>query len=396
MASIRVLVMENHRFQRSVLVKMLQHLGVREVLQSGDTVQALAQIQLSGEVDIVLCNLSSKGSDCLDFLQHLGQLGAVRAVALYSEFSPELRRTLGQIPTLCGLQLLGVMSQPLQLRSLKRVLREYTYRPAPIATNKPALLELFKGEELRRGLALGEFRAWFQPKFVLATGALVGVEALVRWDHPTKGVLLPEDFLAAMLAYELIDNMFKQLLEQGLSLLDELRRQGVNIELAFNLHSSQLNGSGLVEHIQQTLERYAIPGSTLMFELAENGLLDLPTRTCENLLRLRLLGCGLSIDDFGVGFSSLKLLCQLPFNQIKLDGEYVRQLDEPCSRAMVGCTLALARSLGMSLVIEGVSSQRICDTLIRMGCQVGQGFYLAPPMTGHDLLQWLDLPVGSC
>ena len=101
------------------------------------------------------------------------------------------------------------------------------------------------------------------------------------------------------------------------------------------------------------------------------------------------MGCGLSIDDFGVGFSSLKLLCQLPFNQIKLDGDLIRTLNEPRSQAMVGSTLALARSLDMSLVIEGVSNRHIRDALISLGCEVGQGFFLARPMTGHDLLHWL-------
>uniref|UniRef100_UPI00313E0062 EAL domain-containing protein n=1 Tax=Pseudomonas sp. TH31 TaxID=2796396 RepID=UPI00313E0062 len=107
-------------------------------------------------------------------------------------------------------------------------------------------------------------------------------------------------------------------------------------------------------------------------------------------MRLRILGCGLSIDDFGVGFSSLSLLCQLPFNQLKLDGQFVQQLREPGRRAMIASTLALTRSLEMSLVIEGVSSQRIRDQLVAMGCELGQGFHLARPMTGHDLLQWLD------
>jgi hypothetical protein len=159
--------------------------------------------------------------------------------------------------------------------------------------------------------------------------------------------------------------------------------------MAFNLHASQLSSPSLIEHIQRTLQRHGICGSALMFELAENGLLDLHAQVQENLLHMRMLGCGLSIDDFGSGFSSLKLLCQLPFNQIKLDGQFVHNLSEPRNRAMVASTLALARSLDMTLVIEGVSSRQIRDALVAMGCQIGQGFYLARPMSGHDLLQWL-------
>lgn len=239
--------------------------------------------------------------------------------------------------------------------------------------------------EIQRGLALGEFRAWFQPKFVIRTGQLAGAEALVRWEHPARGVLLPEDFLAAVLAYDLIDDMFKQLLEQGLSLLGILRRQQLQMELAFNLHASQLLGGSLVAHIQWALGRHGFCGSVLRFEFAENGLLNSAPAVQENLLRLRVLGCGLSIDDFANGFSSLKLLCQLPFNQLKLDGGFVRH-----NPTMIKSTRALANVLGMSLVIEGISTAHIRDGVLALGCELGQGFYLARPMAGHHVLPWLE------
>lgn len=246
---------------------------------------------------------------------------------------------------------------------------------------KPLPTEL----EIQLGLALGEFRAWFQPKFDLCTGQLAGVEALVRWEHPARGLLLPEDFLAAVLAYDLIDDMFKQLLEQGLGLLGVLRRQGIELELAFNLHASQLLCGALVAHIQRALGQHGFSGASLMFEVAENGLLNASTAVQENLLRLRMLGCGLSIDDFGNGFTSLKLLCQLPFNQLKLDGEFVRH-----TPSMISSTQALAKYLGMSLVIEGVGSPFIRDGVLALGCELGQGYYLARPMAGYRLLPWLE------
>ncbi|MGY1880591.1 EAL domain-containing protein [Pseudomonas reactans] len=248
-------------------------------------------------------------------------------------------------------------------------------------------------DEVRRGLALGEFRAWFQPQLHLHSKAVTGVEALVRWEHPARGVLLPADFLGAVLAYDLIDQMFTQLLEQGLGLLGILRHQGVSLTLAFNLHASQLASPALVEHIRKALERHRFKGSTLTFELAENGVLVCAPQTRENLLRLKLLGCGLSLDDFGLGFSSLKSLCQLPFNQIKLHGKFVQRLDRLRNRSMVAGTRALVRSLDMTLVIEGVSSPRVCAGLLELGCDVGQGYHLARPMTGRDLLQWLDKAV---
>ena len=257
----------------------------------------------------------------------------------------------------------------------------------------PALSQVIRPlpseNEVRHGLALGEFRAWYQPQLHLRSGAVVAVEALVRWEHPARGVLLPVDFLGAVLAYDLIDQMFKQLLEQGLSLLGVLRQQGVNLTLAFNLHASQLVDGRLVDHIRYALDGHGFKGSTLTFEPAENGLLLCAPSLRHSLLRLRLLGCGLAIDDFGVGFTSLKSLCEMPFTQVKLDGRFVRRLARPNHRAMVAATQALVQSLSMSLVIEGISSLRVRNSVLQLGCVTGQGFFLARPMNGRDLLQWL-------
>lgn len=388
MASLRVLVLESHNSQRMALINMMRRLGVGEVLAASNNEQALNLIQCTGGVDIVLCDLSDKGSEQLEFLRYASQIGLVQAVGLSKQLRPELSRALGRLEFLSGVQLLGILNTPLQPQAVERLLQGYRSMP-PAALKTPAMAPLPSEDEIQRGLGLGEFRGWFQPKRMMKDGSIAGVEALARWEHPVRGVLLPKDFLAAVLAYDLIDEMFKQLLEQGLKLLAVLHRQGTVLEISFNLHASQLARHGLIEHIQGALQRHGLCASALVFELAENGLLDMQSPIPENLLRLRLMGCGLSIDDFGVGFSSLKLLCQLPFNQIKLDGDFIRTLNEPRSQAMVGSTLALARSLDMSLVIVGVSDRHIRDTLISLGCEVGQGFFLARPMTGHDLLLWL-------
>lgn len=390
MASLRVLVLESHSFQRNVVILILQHLGMTDVLHAADCDEAMAQIEEMGHIDILLCDLGIQGVNFLQFLRWSSQAGMVKAVIQCGQLEPELRRGLGQMLTLMGIRLLGELDKPLQQSNLQRMLKRYRHRRQQPRDRASLLQDLPSEDDVRRGLALGEFRAWFQPKFALQSGVLAGVEALARWEHPTRGLLLPGTFLAAVLAYDLMDEMFKQLLDQGLALLNMLRRNGLNLELAFNLHASQLAKCELVDEIAYALRRHELPGSTLLFELAENGLLDMQFMTLENLLRLRMMGCGLAIDDFGAGFSSLKLLCQVPFNQIKLEIEHVQDLWDSRSRALVLSTLALAESLNMNVVVEGVSSQRIRNELVQLGCTHGQGFYLARPMTGHGLRHWLE------
>jgi EAL domain-containing protein (putative c-di-GMP-specific phosphodiesterase class I) len=133
-------------------------------------------------------------------------------------------------------------------------------------------------------------------------------------------------------------------------------------------------------------------GASLTFELTESGLLEAPATSLESLVRLRMMGCRLSIDDFGAGFSSLQRLCQLPFNEIKLDAEFVRTLEhEPRCRAVISSTLALGEALGMSVVIEGIETEAQRQQLLALGCTQGQGYWYARPMSSEDLLQWLPL-----
>ncbi|MBD0683047.1 hypothetical protein CGA22_00790 [Pseudomonas sp. PSB18] len=392
MTSLRVLVLDNHSLQRDMVINALQRSGVSDILLASSGEQALASMQRQGGVDIALCDLSGQGMDCLDFLNCASRLSLVQTVIIYCEFQPQLRRAIEQMASFSGLKLLGILSTPIHIKPLQKMLLRFKYEHVLNARVPVPASTLPSESDIRRGLALGEFCAFFQPKFRLANGRVAGVEVLARWQHPVHGLLLPKDFLAAVLAYDLIDEMFKQLLKKGLGLLGVLDREKQPLELSFNLHASQLKGTTLIDHIRQALRFHNLPGAKLTFELAENGLLEMPPDVQENLLRLRMMGCGLSIDDFGVGFSSLKLLCQLPFTEIKLDGEFVQSLHEPRSRAVIISTIALARSLNMELIIEGVSEDKQCQALIEMGCVLGQGFYYAKPMSSHELLLWLQSP----
>jgi EAL domain-containing protein (putative c-di-GMP-specific phosphodiesterase class I)/CheY-like chemotaxis protein len=320
MTSLRVLIFENQPVQRRILVKALQRLKIADVIEAGDCEQAMALLLRSGRVDILFCDLSQRGIDCIEFLSYARQLNLAKTVVLSFELLPNLSRTIWHMPSISGLKIIGVLSKPLELSNLRHILRQYEMDSLENSDRSPIPQKLPSEHEVRRGIEAGEFHAWYQPKLNMRSGHLVGVEALARWQHPARGLLMPKDFLAAILAYDLIDDMFKHMLEQGLILLSRLRRLGLTLELAFNLHASQLTDRTLSNHIKKSLDRYKIPGSTLMFELVENGLLNAPLQAQENLMRLRLTGCGLSIDDFGVGFSSLTLLGELPFTQIKFGG----------------------------------------------------------------------------
>ncbi|RBJ74321.1 hypothetical protein C3L29_033790, partial [Pseudomonas sp. MWU12-2534b] len=166
---------------------------------------------------------------------------------------------------------------------------------------------------VRHALAEGQLHAWYQPKFNLQSGEVCGVEVLCRWLHPTRGLISPALFVPVLERCGLLDEMLFAQIDQALRVQHSARAQGFVLNMAFNLQTVQLANAQLTSTLKSLLAEHKTCGSSLTFELTESGLLEAPATSLESLVRLRIMGCRLSIDDFGAGFSSLQRLCQLPF-----------------------------------------------------------------------------------
>ena len=392
---LRVLVLEDHDFQRSVAVSMLRQLGCQEVFEAVDGVQALDVLHKVGKVDIALCDLCMDGMDGLEFLQRVGRSGLVGSVIISSSLSADLRRAVQQIVSLLGLEMLGDVGKPMQAPALDVLLKKHL-RGSDVVPPVRTPVELASEDEVRRALREQQLKAWYQPKVNLSTGEVKGVEVLTRWQHPASGILSPAVFMPVLERCGLLDELLFAQMDTSLRLQQQARSDGFVLNLAFNLHVTQLTNSDLTSIVKRILQFHNAAGSSMTFELTESGLLESPVTSLETLVRLRMMGCQLSIDDFGAGFSSLQRLCQLPFNEIKLDGEFIRTLKhEPRCRAAISSTLALGESLGMSVVIEGIENKEEHDLLLELGCTSGQGYFYARPMSGEDLLRWLSARAGS-
>lgn len=389
-SSLRVIVLEDHSFQRTIAVSMLQQLGCTNVFQAADGVEALAVLNQVGPVDIALCDLRMDGMDGLEFLQRVGHGGLVGSVIISSSLPEELRRTVRQIISLLDLELLGDIGKPLHYETLERLLKKHSTVPRTGASPEP--LEILPDEaRVRQALAAHELCGFFQPKFILETGEITGVEVLARWRHGAGKLLPAPYFLPVLERCGLLDELLCQQLHEGLALQQQLRAQGHDLNFAFNLHAVQLASGTLASHVASLLGEYGARGSSLTFELTESGLLQAPETSLECLFRLQMMGCRLSIDDFGTGFSSLQRLFQLPFNEIKLDAGFIQALaQEPRCRAVISSTLALGETLGMTVVAEGIETDEQRHCLLDMGCTQGQGYWYAKPMSGGDLLRWLE------
>ncbi len=240
------------------------------------------------------------------------------------------------------------------------------------------------------GPAVGELTCYYQPKINASDESVHSVEALVRWRHPTRGLLLPAQFLPAAEDAGLMRPLAARVLDMALTQLRSWRDEGVTLTVAVNLSTTNLLDLGLVASIARLLRTHDLPPESLILEITESTLTTDSQRARNTVAALRRLGTRLSLDDYGTGWSSLARLQDLSVDELKLDQVFVARLAlDPRSIAIVRSTVALAHSLGADLVAEGVEDDATLRALRQYGCNITQGNMHSPPLPPAEIQRWL-------
>jgi diguanylate cyclase (GGDEF)-like protein len=259
---------------------------------------------------------------------------------------------------------------------------------ADLDRNSPARLALFG--ELRRGLDRGELELHYQPKVYLADLRIGGVEALVRWRHPVRGMLNPADFIPAVQQSYLMREVTAFVIESAVAQAALWRQAGLDLQVSLNVSGRDLLDTGLASLVEQCLNRHHVPPDAMLFEIDERVLTSEPAHSVATAEALADIGVGLSLDDFGTGYSSLLRLKRLPFSEVKVDSSFVgRMLESPDDEVVVKSILDLAAALGIRSVAEGVESAEVATTLLAMGCVAAQGWHFGRPMNAASATMWL-------
>jgi len=244
--------------------------------------------------------------------------------------------------------------------------------------------------ELRAAIGAGELVLHFQPKVDVPTQRVIGVEALVRWQHPVHGLLGPVEFVPLAERTGAIGDLTRWVLDNALAQARAWRDAGLDLTMAVNLAAPNIADATLPDTVAELLERHGVPGDRLECEISEHTVMADPRRAMAILERLRALGVRLSLDDFGTGHSSLSYLKRLPLDEVKIDRSFVMGMtDDDNDAAIVRTTIDLARNLGLEVVAEGVESEQILRDLSDLSCDVAQGFYLSRPLPAAELDGWL-------
>src|ERR1700686_2572765 len=245
--------------------------------------------------------------------------------------------------------------------------------------------------DLREAIAAGQLRLYYQPKADLHTGLVTSVEALVRWQHPTRGLIPPDQFIPLAEQTGLIEPLTHWMLETAVAQCRRWLESGIPLHVAVNLSMWNLRDASLPDAIAGLLARYTVPAHFLTVEITESAVMADTAYTLRVLKRLFALGVRIAIDDYGTGYASLAYLKHLPADELKIDRAFVQHMVEnPVDQAIVRSTVNLAHSMGMRVVAEGVEDQATWDLLAALGCDIAQGYYLSRPVPAQDLVRWLD------
>jgi EAL domain-containing protein (putative c-di-GMP-specific phosphodiesterase class I) len=295
-----------------------------------------------------------------------------------------------------GLNIVGVLAKPFSATALRELL---FLAPGPSAGVRGPSHDHFRATEaeLRNALANHEFRIVYQPRIECASGDLAGFEALARWIHPERGLVMPDHFIPLMESCGLIDLLTDSVLDQALGWFsrfpagrDDAHRA---VSLSVNLSAQTFADATFLERITALCLKFDVAPQRITFEVTETNHMDDSVASLDLMTRIRMQGFHLSIDDFGTGYSSLLQLVRLPFSEIKVDKSFVTTMMRSVeARTVVKSIVDLGRSLGLKSAAEGVEDTQTLDLLRRIGCDLAQGFAIAPPMDGDAALNWaMDL-----
>jgi EAL domain-containing protein (putative c-di-GMP-specific phosphodiesterase class I)/FixJ family two-component response regulator len=345
---------------------------------------------LTPDTTLVLMDLMMPEMDGIELLRLLRKQQCKADIILMSGTLKRISEAAEQFAQSIGLTVIGHLQKPFRLADLESVLKKNGQPPAkPASQQKPALT--ISDAELRSAIEHDEFVLHYQPQIDLATGSVIGLEALVRWQHPQRGLIFPDNFITRIEALGLIDQLGWLVADRSLAELKLFADKNCVVPLlSINVSVHSLNDLKFPDTYMDILKKHNVAAKDTVLEITESGLIQKVSTTLDVVTRLRMKQVQLSIDDFGTGYSMMQQLRNIPATQIKIDKSFVQSIQGMQSdRVMVKKTIEIGHALGMKVVGEGVETQEQLDFLCANGCDIVQGYFFGRPLPVKDMRAWL-------
>ncbi|EGM76994.1 EAL domain-containing protein [Rheinheimera sp. A13L] len=388
MQNLSVLIVEDCVIQRLYATRLLHQLAITDISYAANGEQALERLAAK-VADVVLVDLEMGVMNGIELLRHIARQKLCSKVIIASAKDPLLLTSVTTMAEADGLTILGTLSKPISIDLLTLCLKKAQHQQVTKQDSHPVFN--ISSEMLRRAMESDQFTLVYQPIVPANQSTPVAAEVLARWTHPELGPVSPDQFIEAAERFHLIEPLSLMLLQQALSQLKLWNRQGVFVNLSFNLSALSLPDTLFMNRIMQIAQEQEISADQLMFEVTESADFTDLASSIENLASLRLRGFSIAIDDYGTGYANTQQLLRVPANRLKLDRSMVSNVTEGSQQFVIlANTIQMAKQLGLSVVAEGIETQAEADALTALGVEYQQGYYHSRPLDAEALIQYLQ------
>lgn len=381
------LVVDDEELMRDFLCMAVEKSGVGRVMSASSGADALDLVeQEPGVIDIIICDLQMPEMDGIEVVRHLANDGYGGGIVLVSGEDKRVLKTAENMAEVRGLNVIGSLAKPVPVHNIISLMNKFAVSEQKTAWSVPEVT----AEELDSAISTGEIITYYQPQIDIKSGRVRCVETLARWPHPERGMIAPDVFIAMAERHDLIDALTEKVIAQATQHGANWHRQGIDINVAINISMNNLRHLDFPDRLHDIVKQADMDISKLVIEITESQLVK-DLGTCLDILtRLRLKGPILSIDDFGTGYASMENLKKMPFEELKIDRAFVNgACKDDTARAILESSVFLAKQLDMATVAEGVETENDWNLVTGLGCDVIQGYYIAPPMDIDTFNRWL-------
>ncbi|MEH6825985.1 MAG: EAL domain-containing response regulator [Motiliproteus sp.] len=338
---------------------------------------------------ILVLDLHMPEMDGIEVMRRLAQMDNPPSLILISGHDTGVLHAAEKLARGRSLEIVASLSKPISLAVFQGLLEQHSVTcNAPRQAGAKASARNITAAELNRAIAENQLVLHYQPQIEIATGALAGVEALVRWQHPDLGLIPPDRFIALAVQFGCMAELTNWVIDEAVRQEQRWQQAGLAVRVSVNISAVDITSLTLPEYLADLLADNRLDPTLLTLEVTESALMAELVTSLDILTRLRLKGIGLSIDDFGTGYSSLSQLHRVPFTELKIDLSFVANItDDDEARAIVKTCIILGHELEMHVVAEGVETQEQLNLLKRLGCDIAQGYLYSKPVMADEIIR---------